>query len=57
MTYDQNTAFVVNYPGEYDKDGIDITCFSEVDGLLDYLIITGEDKIAIIQTTKALEFD
>lgn len=57
MTYGQHDTFVINYAWEYDKDSIDITCFAEADGTLDYLIISAGTKIAVIQTAKALEFD
>jgi hypothetical protein len=56
MNYGKHDAFVIDYPGDYDKDDIDITCFAENDGILDYMIHLPSGSIGIIQTAKWLEF-
>lgn len=57
MSYGQTPIFAIDYPWEYDKNNIDITCFAEPDGILDYKIVDQWEIVAIIQTQKALEFD
>lgn len=57
MSYGQTPIFVIDYPWEYDKNNIDITCFVESDGVLDYKIVDQWESIAVIQTSKALEFN
>ena len=57
MSYSQDSSYIIDYPGEYDTHNLDITCFAESDGRLDYIIWDGREKIAIIQSSKALEFD
>lgn len=48
---------LINYPGEYDINGVFIKCFVDKKNMLNYLITIGEDKVGIIQNAKILDKD
>jgi hypothetical protein len=56
MTYDAFTH-IVNYPGEYDIQGIQCKVWASKDGELNYAIMTKSATIVLCQTKKYLQTD
>lgn len=48
---------IVEYPGEYDIDGVFIKSFSSKDGKLNYIITINNKTIGLVQSAKILEED
>ena len=47
-------AKIIDFPGEYDVDGISIICF-EADKKLSYIFTLGEERVALLQNAAPLE--
>jgi len=54
MTYGKNEERVIDFPGEYDIASTWVTCF-EADDALHYITHVGNEKVAILQNSAALE--
>ncbi|HOG15072.1 MAG TPA: hypothetical protein PK674_00640 [Candidatus Absconditabacterales bacterium] len=48
---------IVEYPGEYDIDGVFIRSFGSKDGKLNYIITINNKTIGLVQSAKILEED
>jgi len=48
---------LINYPGEYDIEGIFIKCFVDKKNMLNYIVSFGEKSVGIIQNAKILDRD
>lgn len=58
MVYDQQDGFVVDYPGEYEKDHLTIFAVETHEGRMHYIVQTDDNKrIGIVQHAKALSHD
>ena len=57
MRYEKIDYALVDYPGEYDIQGIKIQCFLGEDQKLNYVVDLQEKKVAIIQSADVLELD
>jgi len=58
MKYGEQDTFMIDFPGEYDKDSITIKVVDDKGGELNYLIkYTNGTAVAFVQTAKAFEDD
>ena len=57
MRYEKLDYALVDYPGEYDINGIGIQCFLGADQKLNYVIELPSKKVGIIQSPDVLELD
>jgi hypothetical protein len=57
MRYDKLNYTLVDYPGEYDIQGIGIECFLGANNKLNYIIALETKKIGIIQSADVLDLD
>lgn len=57
MRYEKLDYELVDYPGEYDIQGIKIQCFLGENQKLNYVIDLQEKKVAIVQSADVLELD
>lgn len=55
MRYQKFDYALIDYPGEYDIDGITIQCFLGKNDLLNYLIAYNNKRIAVLQSPDVLE--
>lgn len=55
MRYQKIDYTLVDYPGEYDIKNITIQCFLGKNDLLNYLIVYGNKRIALLQSPDILE--
>ena len=55
MRYQKIDYAIVDYPGEYDIQGVTIQCFLGKNDLLNYLIVYGNKRIALLQSLDILE--
>ena len=55
MHYGQNDTFVIDYPGEYDKESITIKVVEDKGGALNYLLKYNNQAVAFIQSAAALD--
>lgn len=55
MRYEKLPYELVDYPGEYDIQGIDIECFLGTNNKLNYMISMGNKKIGLIQSAEVLD--
>ena len=57
MRYEKLDYQLIDYPGEYDIDGIGIQCFLGADQKLNYVIDLPSKRIGIIQSADVLDLD
>ncbi|MEI6672783.1 MAG: hypothetical protein WCL02_05670 [bacterium] len=57
MRYEKLDYALVDYPGEYDIQGIGIECFLGTNNKLNYIIMINDKKIGIIQSADVLDID
>jgi hypothetical protein len=57
MRYDKLEYALVDYPGEYDIQGIGIECFLGANNKLNYVVTINDKKIGIIQSPDILDLD
>lgn len=57
MRYEKLNYELVDYPGEYDIQGVGIECFLGANNKLNYLISLWDKKIGIIQSADVLDLD
>ncbi len=57
MRYEKLDYSLVDYPGEYDIQGIGIECFLGANNKLNYVITINDKKIGIIQSPDVLDLD
>lgn len=57
MRYDKLDYALVDYPGEYDIQGIGIECFLGANNKLNYVLAINDKKIGIIQSPDVLDLD
>ncbi len=57
MRYETLEYHLVDYPGEYDINGIGIKCFLGTNNKLNYVITMDTTKIGIIQSLDVLDLD
>jgi hypothetical protein len=57
MRYDKLEYALVDYPGEYDIQGIGIECFLGANNKLNYVLAINDKKIGIIQSPDVLDLD
>lgn len=57
IEYEELPYKLIDYPGEYDIDGVFIKCFVDKKNMLNYVITIDEKKIGIIQNAKILDND
>jgi len=55
MRYQKIDYALVDYPGEYDIQDVTIQCFLGKNDLLNYLIVYGNKRIALLQSPDILE--
>lgn len=55
MRYQKIDYSLVDYPGEYDIQDVTIQCFLGKNNLLNYLIVYGNKRIALLQSPDILE--
>ena len=59
MTYNDDSKkqwpFVIDYPGEYDKDEVSIKVVADKWGALNYLLKYNNQVVAFVQSTQALD--
>lgn len=59
MTYSdgkaKSTGFVIDYPGEYDKDEVTIKVVEDKGGALNYLLKYNNQVVAFVQSVTALD--
>ncbi len=55
MRYQKLNYNLIDYPGEYDIEDINIQCFLGNNNLLNYLVQYNEKRIAILQSPDILE--
>lgn len=55
MRYKKQATHIVDYPGEYDIDGVGVFCFLGKGNKLSFLIDDQGEKFALIQTPDVLE--
>lgn len=52
---DKDAPFVIDYPGEYDKDEVAIKVVEDKGGTLNYLLKYNNQMVAFVQSVQALE--
>lgn len=57
MRYEKLDYSLIDYPGEYDIDGIGIECFLGADQKLNYIITMPNKRIWLIQSLDVLDLD
>ncbi|MCX6825182.1 MAG: hypothetical protein NTY80_03065 [candidate division SR1 bacterium] len=57
MRYEKLEYPLVDYPGEYDIQGIGIECFLGANNKLNYILSVEDKKIGIIQSVDVLDLD
>jgi len=57
MRYEKLDYILVDYPGEYDIQGIGIECFLGANNKLNYIIYLENKTIGIIQSADVLDLD
>lgn len=57
MRYDKLDYQLIDYPGEYDIQGIGIQCFLGADQKLNYVIDLPSKRIGLIQSLDVLDLD
>ncbi|MCX6823843.1 MAG: hypothetical protein NT085_01845 [candidate division SR1 bacterium] len=57
MRYDKLAYALIDYPGEYDIQGIGIECFLGANNKLNYVLTISDKKIGIIQSADVLDID
>ncbi len=59
MTYaddkEKNPTFIIDYPGEYDKDNVMIKVVADNGGALNYLLKYNNQAVAFVQSVQALD--
>ncbi len=55
MRYTKHDYTLIDYPGEYDIQGITIQCFLGKNNLLNYLIFHKDKRFALLQSPEILE--
>lgn len=54
MRYGKNAQRVIDFPGEYEMEGIPVTCF-DAGGELHFLLRREDEQIAIVRNISVLE--
>ena len=57
MRYEKLDYVLVDYPGEYDIQGVGIECFLGANNKLNYVITINDKKIGVIQSPDVLELN
>ena len=57
MRYENLDYTLVDYPGEYDVQGVIIQCFLGADQKLNYIITLDGKRIGLIQSADVLDLD
>lgn len=52
---EKDTAFIIDYPGEYDKDEVTIKVVADKGGALNYLLKYNNQMVAFVQSASALD--
>ena len=51
----KEATFIIDYPGEYDKDGVTIKVVEDKGGALNYLLKYNNQAVAFVQSAQALD--
>lgn len=55
MEKEKDTPFIIDYPGEYDKDNVMIKVVADKWGALNYLLKYNNQVVAFVQSVQALD--
>lgn len=55
MNYGQPDTFIIDYPGEYDKEAVTVKVVEDKGGALNYLLKYNNQAVAFVQSAVALE--